>query len=270
MIFLPTAHIPLVSPSPNEPTPSSQHAKTNSTSVSDDPSISLNTKFPNSQNVTSSSPLSNVEPNFFTNEHSNIVSNLNRNPSEPSCTSSSQSHAISSPCSSIPVLPSQNVHPMQTRSKFGIHQPRLHPSLFLAHCEPKTDKQALADHQWFVAMKQEYEALVNNKTWDLVPLPKDKQVGGCKWVFKIKENVDRTFSRFKARLEAKGFHEVVGCDFNETFSLMIKPATIRMIIILALTNKWDLFQLDVNNAFLNCHHERDCLHAATTRLRKFR
>jgi len=68
--FLPNAHIPLVSPSPNELTHSSQHAETNSISVSIDPSRSLlNTEFPNSQNVTSSSPLSNVEPNSVTNEN---------------------------------------------------------------------------------------------------------------------------------------------------------------------------------------------------------
>ena len=72
---------------------------------------------------------------------------------------------------------------MQTRFESGTHQSRLHPSLFLAHCEPKTAKQALVDPQWFAAMKQEYEAL-NNKTWDLVPLPKDRQAVGCKWVFR--------------------------------------------------------------------------------------
>ena len=157
--FLPTAHIPLVSSSLNELSHSSQHAETNSTSVSVDPSRSLNIEFPNSQNVTSSS-LSNAEPNSVTDEHSNTVSDLHRNPSELSSTSSSQPHTVSSPSSNF-VLPSQNVHPMQTRSKSGIHQSRLHSSLFLAHCEPKTVKQALADRQWLAAMKQEYKALLH-------------------------------------------------------------------------------------------------------------
>ena len=80
------------SPSPNELTHASQHAETNSNSISVDPSRSLNIEFPNSQNVRSSSPLSNAEPNYVTNEHSNTVSDLNRNPSELSSTSSSQSH----------------------------------------------------------------------------------------------------------------------------------------------------------------------------------
>lgn len=60
---------------------------------------------------------------------------------------------------------------------------------------------------------------------------------------------------FKARLMAKGFHQVVGCDFNETFSPVIKLVTIRLIVTLALINKWDLFHLDVNNAFFNGHLE---------------
>ena len=78
---------------------------------------------------------------------------------------------------------------------------------------------------------------------------------GCKWVFRIKENADGIVNRFRARLVAKGFHQIAGCDFYKTFSPVIKPVTIRLIITLALTNKWDLFQLDVNNAFLNGHLE---------------
>jgi len=59
------------------------------------------------------------------------------------------------------------------------------------------------------------------------------------------------FNSYKARLVAKGFHQVQGFDFNEIFSPVIKHVTIRLIITLALTHHWDLFQLDVNNAFLN-------------------
>ena len=59
---------------------------------------------------------------------------------------------------------------MQTRSKSGIHNPRLHPSLFLTHSEPKTVKQALANKDWLTTMQQEYDALLKNHTWDLVSL----------------------------------------------------------------------------------------------------
>jgi len=55
---------------------------------------------------------------------------------------------------------------MQTRSKSSIHNPRLHPSLFLTHSEPKTVKQVLTNKDWFIAMQQEYDALLKNHTWD--------------------------------------------------------------------------------------------------------
>ena len=68
---------------------------------------------------------------------------------------------------------------MQTRSKFGIHNPRLHPSLFLTHSEPKTVKEALANDDWLSTMQQEYDALMKNNTWELVSLPPNRYVIGC-------------------------------------------------------------------------------------------
>ena len=140
---------------------------------------------------------------------------------------------------------------MQTRSKSGIHNPRLHLSLFLTHSKPKTVKRALANKDWLTAMQQEYDVWLKNHTWDLVSLPPNRQAIGCKWVYRVKENVDGSINRFKARLVVKGFHLVHGFDFHETFSSVIKPVTIRVILTLALSYGWKLFQLDVNNAFLN-------------------
>ena len=129
-----------------------------------------------------------------------------------------------------------NTHPMQTRSKSGIHNPRLHPSLFLAHSEPKTVTQALKNSDWFAAMQQEYDALLKNRTWDLVPLPSNRQAIGCKWVFRVKENADGSINKFKARLVAKGFHQVHGFDFHETFSPVVKSVTICIVLTLTLTH----------------------------------
>jgi len=100
-------------------------------------------------------------------------------------------------------------------------------------------------------MRQEYDALLKNKSWDLVSLLPNGQAIGFKWVFRVKENADGSINRFKARLVAKGFHQVHGFGFHETFSHVIKPVTIRIILTLALSHGWKLFQLDVNNAFLN-------------------
>lgn len=182
-----------------------------------------------------------------------LSSNNSLHNTETSPTSVSQPESdSSSPQESFePVSRTTNVHPMQTRSKSGIHNPQIHHSLFLAHNEPKGVKQALADPNWLSAMQFEYAALLKNHTWDLVPLPSNRKAVGCKWVFRIKENADGSINKYKARLVAKGFHQVHGFDFHDTFSPVVKPITIRLIITLALTNNWELFQLDVNNVFLN-------------------
>jgi histone deacetylase 1/2 len=100
-------------------------------------------------------------------------------------------------------------------------------------------------------MKEEYTALLKNETWSLVPLPSNRESIGCKWVFRIKENPDGTINKYKARLVAKGYHQQPGYDYTETFSPVIKPVTIRIMLTLALTYGWTLKQIDVNNAFLN-------------------
>jgi histone deacetylase 1/2 len=121
----------------------------------------------------------------------------------------------------------------------------------LAELEPKTIKGALTDPKWLQAMEAEYHALMANNTWSLVPLPPHKKAIGCKWVFRVKENPDGTVNKFKARLVAKGFLQTAGFDFTETFSPVIKPITIRIILTLAVTFKWQVQQIDINNAFLN-------------------
>ncbi|KAL6127768.1 hypothetical protein ACLB2K_071131 [Fragaria x ananassa] len=110
----------------------------------------------------------------------------------------------------------ENEHPMLTRSKRGIVQKKCFLSVMnqdtsnLSEIEPYSVKTALQVPVWKNAMQAEYDALMKQQTWSLVPLPPDKNLVSCKWIFKIKRNADGLIARHKARLVAGGFSEEYG------------------------------------------------------------
>jgi histone deacetylase 1/2 len=107
------------------------------------------------------------------------------------------------------------------------------------------------------AMDVEYEAIMKNKTWHLVPPSHGYNIIDCRWVFKEKRKADGSLDKHKARLVAKGYKQRYGIDYEYTFSLVVKAATIRLVLSLALSFGWTLRQLDVQNAFLHGNLEEE-------------
>jgi len=108
--------------------------------------------------------------------------------------------------------------------------------------------------QWEKAMKEEFEALDRNKTWDLVDedtaLLSGKRVIGCKWVYKLKRNANGSHC-FKAHLVIQGFEQEYGIDYKETFAPVAKFVTVRILFALAAKYNWEIEQMDIVTAFLN-------------------
>ena len=100
-------------------------------------------------------------------------------------------------------------------------------------------------------MEDEFSALHRQGTWSLVPHDNSQNIVDCKWVYKVKRHADESVSRYKARLVAKEFHQQARIDYGETFSPVIKPTTVRIILTLAAHYTWPLRQLDISNAFLH-------------------
>ena len=146
---------------------------------------------------------------------------------------------------------------VMTRLQKGIRNPKVRTDgtirygMLCISGEPTTVSSALDDPKWKKAMDEEYSALMRNKTWHLVPNQKGKNIIDCKWVYRIKKKADGSIDRYKARLVAKGFKQRYGIDYEDTFSHVVKAATIRLVLAIAVSKGWSLRQLDVQNAFLH-------------------
>ncbi|XP_071719079.1 uncharacterized protein [Rutidosis leptorrhynchoides] len=141
-----------------------------------------------------------------------------------------------------------------TRSMTGISKPKNPFNLSVSTSIspiPLTPKQALSDPNWSHAMTDEYQALMENNTWVLVPKTDDMKVIRSMWIYKHKLKSDGSLEQYKARLVGDGRTQTIGIDCNDTFSPVVKPSTIRIILSLALSQSWAINQLDVKNAFLH-------------------
>ncbi|KAL9230762.1 hypothetical protein vseg_006073 [Gypsophila vaccaria] len=187
--------------------------------------------------------------------HNYKSTNPNSPPPSPVQTSPAHNHTSTLDSPQTPPL-GQPSHRMVTRAQHGIYKPK--PLFDLCTTTtisplPKNPLTALTDPHWNRAMKDKYDALIKNKTWVLVPRPSNVNVTRCLWLFKHKFKANGDLERYKARLVVNGRSQQVGVDCDETFSPVVKPATIRTVLSLAVSKQWSIHQLDVKNAFLHGH-----------------
>lgn len=135
--------------------------------------------------------------------------------------------------------------------------------------EPETYEEAITSNEadkWKKAMDEEIDSLRRNQTWTLVNPPQDQQVIDNRWIYKIKQDCDGSAKRFKARLVARGFKQIAGVDYHETFSPVTRFDSIRIILSVAASKNMYLQQFDVKTAFLYGEIDETILYASTERI----
>ena len=110
---------------------------------------------------------------------------------------------------------------------------------------------------WKYAMVEEYDSIMKNDVWDIVPRPEGKPVVSSKWIYKIKHYADGRIEKYKARFVARGFSQTKGVDYEDNFALVARYSTIRAIIATTAMMGWKLHQMDVKTTFLNGEIEEE-------------
>ena len=106
-------------------------------------------------------------------------------------------------------------------------------------------------------MVYEMFALHKSGTWELVSLPAGKSTIGCHWVYAVKIGPDGQIDRLKTRLVAKGYTQIFGLDYSDTFAPVAKIASVRLFLSMVVVRHWPLNQLDKKNAFLHSDLEEE-------------
>jgi hypothetical protein len=117
--------------------------------------------------------------------------------------------------------------------------------------DPTFFEEAIQKKEWENSMTEEYQSIINNDVWEIVPKSKNKDVVSSKWLYKIKHVVDGSIEKHKARFVSHGLSQKECIDYEETFSPVSRYTSIRTIIALVAKMKWKLHQMDVKTTFLN-------------------
>jgi hypothetical protein len=121
---------------------------------------------------------------------------------------------------------------------------------FVSSIEPYRIEDALIDPNWVVAMQEELNNFTRNEVWNLVPCP-NQNIVGTKWIFHNKQDEHGVVTRNKARLVTKGYSQVEGLDFDETYAAVARFESICILLAYATYHGFKLYQMDMKSAFLN-------------------
>jgi len=97
----------------------------------------------------------------------------------------------------------------------------------------------------------EYDSIVCNSVWDVVPRPENKSVVSSHWLYKVKQVADGSVENHNTRFVSRGFLQIQGIDYDETFAPVARCSSIRLMLALLAQMGWKIHQMDVKTAFLN-------------------
>ena len=213
--------------------------------IPEDPALSLE-----EEDATIGDPLPPIDPD----ENGGLVNTYDQDTivvrPPPIARKNNQPESQQSPTSESTSRKSRRLNPRPERFGHGAG-----PAYMAIMEEPATLKEALQSEeaaQSQLAWESELASLRKNGTWVVDQVPRNRNVVGCRWLFRRKED-----GRFKVRLVAKGYSQERGIDFKETFAPVAKFITLRVLLALVAENDWELHSIDVKTAFLNGELEEE-------------
>ena len=108
----------------------------------------------------------------------------------------------------------------------------------LINSEPSSFKEAAQHDVWQEDMVEEYDSIMKNQVWEVVPRPQGKKVVGSRWIYKVKHAADGSVEKYKPCFVEKGFSQKEGIDYEKTFAPVARYSSIRTIIALAAEMGW--------------------------------
>nr|GEY74327.1 hypothetical protein [Tanacetum cinerariifolium] len=126
--------------------------------------------------------------------------------------------------------------------------------------EPTSYKVKMLDsesNKWLDAMNAEMQSMIDNKVWVLDDLPFNCKNVGSKWIFKKKTDMDGIVHTYKARLVVKGYTQLYGVYYKETFSPVADIKALRILISITMFYDYEIWKVDVKTAFLNGYLDED-------------